>query len=79
MNGTQTGITIFCVVVSSLLLRNLWSKQGGSLPKKIAWSVILCIPFAGWIFYGGFYATPGNNDIKAGGKASGWANHWPTR
>ncbi len=79
MRATHIGIAAFCTAVSFLLLLHLWSTQKGSILKKLAWSLILCIPFAGWIFYGGFYAPPGNNDIKAEGKASGWAKHWPTR
>lgn len=70
-------IAVFCVSMTLLLGWNLWGKQKGSLVKKYVWSLILCIPFAGWIVYGAFYSPPGSNDIKAGGRASGWANHWP--
>jgi len=68
-----------CAVVSLLLLRNLWLKQKGTILKKIFWSVIVCIPLGGWIFYGGFYDPPGSNSTEAEGKACGWAPLWPKK
>ena len=32
--------------------------------KKTLWSLILFIPFVGWIFYGGFYNPPGYNENR---------------
>lgn len=63
---------IACGCVSLALLRHLWVKQPGSATKKILWSIIVCIPFAGWVFYGGFYNPPGDSPVKAKGGASGW-------
>lgn len=45
--------------------------------KKVGWSLVLLIPFAGWIFYGAFYAplsensvpAPTNGDVAAGSKS----------
>lgn len=61
-----------CICVSLVLLRNLWLKQNGPVEKKLLWSIIVCIPLIGWLFYGGFYNPPRDNPIKAKGGASGW-------
>ncbi len=33
--------------------------------KKAGWSVILCIPFFEWLFYGAFYTPLNENDVRA--------------
>ena len=72
-----TVLICLCGAISFALLIHLWRRQSGSLLKKTVWSLLVCVPFIGWIFYGGFYTTPGDNGIGANGKASGWGSHWP--
>jgi len=60
------------LLVSAILLKNLWFRKNESLLKKIIWTPIILFPVIGWIFYGGFYTPPGTNQIRAKGGASGW-------
>lgn len=70
-------IIIWCIGSIRLIL-SLWKNyKKDKLNKKIIWTIILCVPGIGWIFYGGFYKAPGINFLKAKGKASGWAPHYP--
>ena len=75
MNPPSAIVLSACIIVTALLLRNLWMKQQGSVQKKKVWSLVVCIPFVGWLFYGAFYTPLGKNRIKAKGGASGWG-HW---
>ena len=41
--------------------------------KKVFWTVVLCVPVVGWIFYGGMYRPPDRDlhvSIESGD--SGW-------
>lgn len=33
--------------------------------KRILWTTVLCVPFFGWLFYGGFYTRLSENDVRA--------------
>jgi len=35
-----------------------------SLLKRLLWTLILCVPFFGWLFYGGCYTPPPENDVR---------------
>ncbi len=49
----------------SMILR-LWLKyRHDSLFKKLGWSLVLCIPVFGWLFYGAFYTPLTENDVRA--------------
>jgi hypothetical protein len=73
----QVVFAFLCVVISVVLLIHLWRRQDGSVFKRSIWSIVVCVPLIGWVFYGGFYCPPGSNTVQANGKASGWGSHWP--
>ncbi len=51
-------LIMFCVWISVSMMGRMWLKyRRDSFLKKVAWSLILCVPFFGWLFYGGCY-TP---------------------
>ena len=50
---------MICIVVSVLLILHLWiAHAGDSLGRKLLWTLILALPVAGWLFYGGLYKVP---------------------
>ena len=59
------------VCVSLLLIGQMWTHhRKDSLGKKVVWTFILLIPFAGWIAYGGLFHPPGYSDTP------GWTSDW---
>jgi len=72
MNLSTMLLAAVCVTVSGALLYRLWTLQPGSLAKKLLWSIVICVPLCGWVFYGGFYSPLSESAIKAEGGASGW-------
>jgi len=56
----------FCAWISASLIVRLWLKERNDpWPKKLFWSLILCIPLGGWLVYGAFYKSLPENDVKA--------------
>jgi uncharacterized membrane protein len=56
----------FCAWLSLSLIIRFWLKhQTDPWHKKIVWSLVLCIPFFGWILYGAFYTPLSENNVKA--------------
>lgn len=60
------------------LIAHLWLRAAGSPGRKIAWSLLLCVPMFGWLAYGAMYekAPKERGGSRAGKNASGWAPHW---
>jgi bacteriorhodopsin len=57
---------LFCVWVSLFLIFRLWTRHSGDpVLKRLLWTAVLCVPFFGWLFYGGFYSRLGENDVRA--------------
>ena len=55
-----------CAWVSLSLIVRLWLKhRNDPLHKRIGWSLVLCVPFFGWLLYGAFYTPLSENDVKA--------------
>jgi hypothetical protein len=60
-------IGLFCIWLSLSLIIRLWLvHKGDSLPKKLMWSLVLSIPFFGWLLYGAFYTPLNANDARVG-------------
>jgi hypothetical protein len=56
----------FSLLVSFSMIVLLWYyHQKDSAAKKLFWSLVLCVPFIGWVFYGAFYTPLSENSIKA--------------
>ncbi len=56
----KVGFIIVWVIVSGVLIVNLWRSHPADSPtKKIFWTLVLFAPIFGWIFYGGMYKAPG--------------------
>ncbi len=56
----------FCVWLSLSLIGRLWLKyRNDGVGKKIFWSVVLCMPFFGWLVYGAFYSPLKDGDVPA--------------
>ena len=54
-----------CVWISLTLIFRIWSiHRADSMVKKTLWSLILFIPFVGWILYGGFHHPLGYNENR---------------
>jgi hypothetical protein len=59
-------VIVFCLWVSVSMIGRMWLRyRRDSFLKKLGWSFILCIPFFGWFFYGGFYTPLRENDVRA--------------
>jgi hypothetical protein len=57
---------IACTFVSLMLIARLWlCHPQDPVFKKFRWTLLLCVPFFGWIFYGALYAPLSQNDVKA--------------
>jgi hypothetical protein len=55
---------LFCAWLSFSLIARMWLKyRKDSFLKKAGWSIILCIPFFGWLFYGALYKPLGDHDV----------------
>jgi hypothetical protein len=59
-------IGLFCLWLSLSLIIRLWllHKQDSFL-KRLLWSLVLCVPFFGWLLYGAFYSPLRENSVKA--------------
>jgi hypothetical protein len=56
----------FCLLVSLSMIGILWNNhRSDSVVKKLFWSLVLCVPFIGWVFYGAFYTPLPENSVKA--------------
>ncbi len=50
---------MICILISVLLTIHLWGAHpGDTTGRKLLWSLILALPVAGWLFYGGLYKVP---------------------
>jgi hypothetical protein len=59
-------LLFICVWVSLALIIRLWLvHRGDSFLKRLIWSLVLCVPFFGWLLYGAFYTPLRENDVKA--------------
>ena len=55
-----------CAFISFILILKLWlNHPRDPILKKLRWSILLCVPFFGWVFYGAFYTPLVENDVKA--------------
>lgn len=55
------------IAVSATLIISLWRRHGDDrMIKKIMWTLILCLPVVGWIFYGGMYEPPSEKQCTCG-------------
>lgn len=45
------------LLISLYFMRQIWSREG-QLLRKLFWSLIVLIPFFGWLAYGGLYRVP---------------------
>lgn len=72
MSGIQVALLSVWGLVSFALIVHLWWRPEGGWPKRLFWTLVVCVPIMGWIFYGGLYRVPEKNQIKAQGGASGW-------
>ena len=53
--------------VSLFLITRLWvAHRRDRIVAKLAWSLVLCIPLLGWIFFAAFYRPP---------EALNWTGH----
>jgi hypothetical protein len=51
-----------CLAISLILIARIWIfHRKDSLKKKLMWSAILMLPVLGWVLYGAFYNTLGDN------------------
>jgi hypothetical protein len=58
-------IGLFCVWLSVSLIIRLWLvHKKDSLPRKLMWSLVLSVPFFGWLLYGAFYTPLNENDVR---------------
>ena len=52
-------LIILTVLVSGGLIIHLWARHPvDTVLKRLLWSVVLLIPFVGWIVYGALYSPP---------------------
>ena len=59
-------LALFCTWLSLSLIIRLWLKhRSDPVPKRLLWSLILCVPLFGWLLYGAFYVPLSENSIKA--------------
>jgi uncharacterized membrane protein YagU involved in acid resistance len=62
----------FCVWTSLWLIVRLWRNRcQDSMVKLLVWSLILWVPFFGWVAYGAFYAPLPSNTVRAEGRRYG--------
>jgi hypothetical protein len=62
----EASLALFCVWLSLSLIAHLWlTYPKDSVLKKVFWSVLVCFPFLGWVFYGAFYRPLESNSIRA--------------
>ncbi len=59
-------LVLFCVWLSLSLIIRLWLvHRYDPLSKRIGWTLVLCVPFFGWLAYGAFYTPLTENSVKA--------------
>jgi hypothetical protein len=57
---------LFCAWISISLIGRMWLRnRQASFLKKMGWSLILCVPLFGWLFYGGCCSRLGPKDARA--------------
>ncbi len=67
---------IACAFISFILIVKLWlNRARDPLLKKLGWSILLCVPLIGWVFYGAFYTPLAENDVKAESRPDIWGGH----
>jgi hypothetical protein len=56
------GVSVVCVF-------HLWTQSGGSVMKKLVWSVVMMFPIMGPLFYGAIY-DDGLSELDEGMRAA---------
>ena len=52
-------LAIFSVLASFGLIIHLWARHPvDTVLMRLLWSVVLLLPFVGWMLYGAFYSPP---------------------
>ncbi len=55
----QAILVVLWLIITPTLISHLWSRRPADLlAKRLFWTLVLCIPVAGWVFYGGMYQPP---------------------
>jgi bacteriorhodopsin len=67
---------LLCAWISLWLMGRMWLvHRQDSVGKRLMWSMIVCIPFFGWLAYGGFYKTLAENKVRASSNPDVMAGH----
>ena len=63
-NRAEAGaILVGLAGISLVFILHLWiAHRRASLVKKFTWSLILCLPLLGWLFYLALFTPPGYSD-----------------
>ncbi len=71
-DSSQVVGAIACLAVSVSAVVFLWTRRPGDcVLKKVLWTLILFIPFAGWVCCAAFYNPPSVQSEELQGKWSG--------
>jgi hypothetical protein len=66
-------LILIWIAISGFLIFTLWrSHPQDSRIKRLLWTIVLMIPFLGWIFYGGLYKIPDEQSPEMRAKPSSW-------
>jgi bacteriorhodopsin len=69
MHATFFGI-LLCAWASLWLIGRMWLiHRHDPILKRVIWTLILLIPFFGWLAYGAFYTPLNENEVKASANA----------
>jgi hypothetical protein len=57
---------VWCLGISLCLIGRMWLKdRDAHWSKKLCWSLVLCVPLVGWVFYGAFYRPLPEGDVPS--------------
>jgi uncharacterized membrane protein len=59
-------IIALCAWISLSMIVRMWLRyRSDSFLKKLGWTLVLCVPLFGWLFFCGFYLPLAENEVKA--------------
>ncbi len=66
LHPTTVILALFYLWLSLSLIVRLWLvHRYDPFHKRVLWSLVLCVPFFGWLAYGAFYTPLTENDVRA--------------
>jgi hypothetical protein len=68
-------ILFICEAVALIPIFRLWRSRGSTIISRVAWTIVLLVPFIGVVFYGLMRLNPKSHPDQIGDSTAGYTGH----